>query len=757
MNCQVKAIRSDIELLFDFIEQSDDMIIFNINYNSLIFNIHSIKLIATSKDLPNYLALYMRELGLSITYKQLDKKSNQIAQYLTQIGVKIETLVVIHLNQDMYIIPWILGILKTGSIYVPIDKTYSAKRKNYIIKDSEVSYFITDEECNDWVKNFFGKIIQSNTVDVTKQSDYIIESIGHRKNICYVMYTSGSTVKPKEVLIEHKNVTSLLIDPRYDYCKYNDGWAMAITNGSTICFAKNPKFLAGNYLLDVIKCNKIEAMNVVPSILATISPNDCSPTLKYLEVGEEVLPNKLVNIWKNHLKKFFNSYGPTKTGVIATNYDILTKKNLVTMDNGKTDHAKVKNIMPKLLKKTIESEIPRPQPKIDLVNLFQNLTIESLANLLMLTDQSLNLDNSNSIKASNNNQAINASEIAIISMVGCFPRAKSVNKLWNMIKTRQHGIHIFTNKELDEINAKNHNDPHYVPKCGVLSNIDKFDAKFFKISYQEATSMDPQQCLLLEKSVQALNKAGINPQYEKGQIGVFVAIEKSTYKNYSYNNENNLAKKYSEELNTSSESAATRIAFHLNLKGPAFSLNSTCSSSLTVLKTAWNSIQYVGAASFILPQSGYLAQPGLIFSANGIYRLFVIIILMELLLEILFIEAYRTATKLGDTVKIKALTQIFIELLPTTTKHCAISSVKSNIGYCNTAAGFTGLIKTVKALEDHVIPLMAKDHFEKANPLINFLYSPFYIASKLQNFNKTEVMYAGVSSFGIGKPTGIVF
>ncbi|KAF0489659.1 polyketide synthase [Gigaspora margarita] len=331
-------------------------------------------------------------------------------------------------------------------------------------------------------------------------------------------------------------------------------------------------------------------------------------------------------------------------------------------------------------------------------------------------------------------------------MVGCFSRAKSVNELWNMIKTRQHRIHTFTNKELDEINAKNRNDPYYVPKCGVLSNIDKFDAKFFKISYQEATLMDPQQRLLLGKSIQALDEAGINPQYEKGQIGVFVAIEKSTYKNYSYNNENNLAKKYSEELNTSSGSVATRIVYHLNLKGPAFSLNSTCSSLLTALKTAWNSIQCGDL------RCGYSRNNKIDYTASSVDGQYNVIkkafqsakLLSD---DISFIEAYGTATKLGDIVEIKALTQIFIELLPTTTKHCAISSVKSNIGYCNTAAGFTGLIKTVKALEDHVIFLMAKDYFEKANLLINFLYSPFYIASKLQNFNKTEVMCAGVSSF----------
>ncbi|CAG8562942.1 10179_t:CDS:2, partial [Dentiscutata erythropus] len=556
--------------------------------------------------------------------------------------------------------------------------------------------------------------------------------------------------------------------------------------------------------------------------------------------------------------------------------DIIPVANLPCTHNGKTDHAKVKSNMPELLKKVIVSEVSRPQHKnskvslvshlqalwqdvlaldekpdvntnffdlgghsllllqlqkkiqqqissVDLVDLFQNPTIKSMANLLMPKDQSLDLDNS--ITALNNDQVISSNEIAIIGMVGCFPGADSVDELWKMIKTGQHGIHTFTNKELDEMNTKNRNDPHYVPKCGVLSNIDKFDAEFFKISQQEAVSMDPQQRLLLEKSVQALDEAGINPQYEKGRIGVFVAIENSTYKNYSCNDENDPAKEYSNNINTSSGSAATRIAYHLNLKGPAFSLNSACSSSLAALKTAWNSIRcgdcdvaIVGAASIRLPQSGYVAQPGLIFSANGICRPFdhnsdgtilgnsVSVIVLKRLssaisdqnpisaiiksielnndgnnkigytapsvdgqyevikkaiqsanllpADINFIEAHGTATKLGDPIEIKALTKVFTELSSTTKKQCAISSVKSNIGHCNVAAGFAGLIKTVKALEDRVIPPMAKGHFEKVNPLINFSPGPFYIASELQEFNKTETMYAGVSSFGIGGTNG---
>ncbi|KAF0511666.1 polyketide synthase [Gigaspora margarita] len=187
------------------------------------------------------------------------------------------------------------------------------------------------------------------------------------------------------------------------------------------------------------------------------------------------------------------------------------------------------------------------------------------------------------------------------------------------------------------------------------------------------------------------------------------------------------------KINTSSGSAATRIAYYLNLKGLAFSLNSTCSGSLTELKIAWNSIQcgdcdmaIVGAASLRLPQSCYIVQPGLIFLAKRICCPFdhnsdgtitenscrwtikcdkkAIQSANLIPANISFIEAHGTATKLGNPIKIKDLTKVFNELSSTTKKHCAISFEKSNIGNCNIAAGFAGLIKTVKAIEDYVIP-----------------------------------------------------
>lgn len=113
-----------------------------------------------------------------------------------------------------------------------------------------------------------------------------------------------------------------------------------------------------------------------------------------------------------------------------------------------------------------------------------------------------------------------------------------------------------------------------------------------------------------------------------------------------------------------------------------------------------------------------------------------------------YIEAHGTGTPLGDPIEIAALTQAF---RASTSKKgfCAIGSVKTNIGHLNTAAGVTGLIKTVLALQNRQIPPSL--HFQEPNPQIDFANSPFYVNHQLSEWQTNGTpRRAGVSSFGIG-------
>ncbi len=112
-----------------------------------------------------------------------------------------------------------------------------------------------------------------------------------------------------------------------------------------------------------------------------------------------------------------------------------------------------------------------------------------------------------------------------------------------------------------------------------------------------------------------------------------------------------------------------------------------------------------------------------------------------------YIEAHGTGTPLGDPIEIAALSQVFGR--SGRRQFCAIGSVKTNVGHLDSAAGVTGLIKTVLALEHRLIPPSL--HFEQPNPQIDFAASPFYVSTRLAEWHTSgHPRRAGVSSFGIG-------
>jgi phthiocerol/phenolphthiocerol synthesis type-I polyketide synthase E len=113
-----------------------------------------------------------------------------------------------------------------------------------------------------------------------------------------------------------------------------------------------------------------------------------------------------------------------------------------------------------------------------------------------------------------------------------------------------------------------------------------------------------------------------------------------------------------------------------------------------------------------------------------------------------YVEAHGTGTPLGDPIEIQALTKAY-RAYTGKKAYCAIGSVKSNVGHLDTAAGITGLIKTVLALKRRRLPPSL--HFERPNPEIDFDNSPFYVNSRLQEWkNHGSRLRAGVSAFGVG-------
>lgn len=225
-------------------------------------------------------------------------------------------------------------------------------------------------------------------------------------------------------------------------------------------------------------------------------------------------------------------------------------------------------------------------------------------------------------------------DIAIIGMAGRFPGADSIDALWEVLKSGIETTSFFTAEELDKsISETLRSDPLYVKARGVVTSVKEFDAKFFGLNPKLAEAMDPQQRLLLEIAWEALEQSGHIPKHYKGSIGVYAGTGTNTYyKNNILPNDGLISKVGLLQANSVNEKdyVASRIAYHLNLKGPAVSVHSACSTSLLAIAEAADAIRngrcdvaLAGGSSITAPiNSGHLYQEGSMLSPDGHCRSF---------------------------------------------------------------------------------------------------------------------------------------
>ncbi|TWR25885.1 amino acid adenylation domain-containing protein [Mucilaginibacter pallidiroseus] len=256
----------------------------------------------------------------------------------------------------------------------------------------------------------------------------------------------------------------------------------------------------------------------------------------------------------------------------------------------------------------------------------------SVAGLAALLDGSANTANQTQlpklrVKSSNG-------DIAVIGMAGRFPGADTIDELWAILSEGRETIKFFTDAELDAyIPPAVKNAPNYVKARGVINNADQFDPMFFGLNPKVAELMDPQQRIFLEIAWEALENSGHLPSKYNGLIGVFAGVGANTYYiNNVIPNQELINKVGSFLVTTLNEKdyVATRTAYELNLKGPAISVHSACSTSLLAIAEAVESIRsgqcsvaLAGGASITSPiNSGHLYQQGTMLSGDGHCRSF---------------------------------------------------------------------------------------------------------------------------------------
>ncbi|WP_459209765.1 amino acid adenylation domain-containing protein [Aquimarina rhabdastrellae] len=296
---------------------------------------------------PEKVALSSRQQD--INYQELKNIVDQLAVFLKDsYNIERGALVGVLIDNSIWSVLSILGILKAGGIYVPIDINYPLERKEYMVEDANLDLMITVSEYMFDIDFYDGAIMAIDIefdYDITKEIQ--LENEDLYKELAYVIYTSGSTGKPKGVMIEHNSLSNYLIWARDYYLlnselkNYNFGLFTSLSFDLTITSLFLPIISGGTLYISSFKDvsenlkwyfeKPISCIKLTPAHIIVL--NELEIDFSALELvivgGEELLPVHVTTLQEKKPKiKIFNEYGPTESTVGCTVFEVISKEKI---------------------------------------------------------------------------------------------------------------------------------------------------------------------------------------------------------------------------------------------------------------------------------------------------------------------------------------------------------------------------------------------------------------------------------------------
>jgi amino acid adenylation domain-containing protein len=296
-----------------------------------------------------------------LSYGGLNRRANQLAHYLRELGVRPDDRVAICAERSLEMVVGLLAVLKAGGAYVPLDSAYPVERLGFMLEDSASSVLLVQGSPQGWLAEIAKTLPVVDLSPAARvwsreaESNPEAGALGLTpQHLAYVIYTSGSTGVPKGVMVEHRAINRLVLNNRYAKFEAGDG----------VAFASNPAFDATTMevwapllnggrsvvieqavLLDPVRFGQALKRHAVNILWLTVglfnqyadALQEELSNLQYLIVGGDALNPRVISrvLCGNRPRHLINGYGPTETTTFASYFPIETVRERGTVPIGR--------------------------------------------------------------------------------------------------------------------------------------------------------------------------------------------------------------------------------------------------------------------------------------------------------------------------------------------------------------------------------------------------------------------------------------